>query len=446
MLLTLGVMSEKRQRQQQRRQRRKTQSRSRATGQTAPGLSSLADTEAELSALFVDLAKLAARDADGPRDSLDAEQWASSLLGVMHALPMLPDQDLAELFVPGLVAALEALGTRRALATLRALTAVVDPDHAVFARAAGDRLLAAGQPEPSWAPHLGGVQPTVAALMSEEAFDDGFSVMVEFAGPNVETHTVGIYVDHNLGGLVKDAFLAGPLAEVRGQLERQAAGEATVAVRDLDLAEARARVEGAFEMLDRTWDPPINEDVPGLRALVEARLRALPQGFVRPDDNHEIDHAAREVLLEGFLSSPQGGHWRGDEEAEGVIGLAIEFGADYNHGGPLRWSPAVVEIFMTSWLARKVTREPSFFARVPDVMRDWVEYAGRQRGVPAAPLREAVAAVDLFRGELLETVNDPHAWGPAKSFAIAALDAGVDLTNPDDVQRFVDHYNQGLAA
>lgn len=93
-----------------------------------------------------------------------------------------------------------------------------------------------------------------------------------------------------------------------------------------------------------------------------------------------------------------------------------------------------------------MTREPGFFERVPDVLRDWVAYAGRRRGVPAEPLSEAVAAVEEFGAEMLDVVNDPEAWGPAKTFAVAALDAGVDLTDPDAVNRFIERYNDGLAA
>jgi hypothetical protein len=83
---------------------------------------------------------------------------------------------------------------------------------------------------------------------------------------------------------------------------------------------------------------------------------------------------------------------------------------------------------------------------VPEALCDWVKYAGRRRGVPRAPLREAVAPVEEFRGEMLEVVNDPEAWSPAKTFAVAALDAGVDLTDPDQVNRFIEKYNEGLAA
>ena len=80
------------------------------------------------------------------------------------------------------------------------------------------------------------------------------------------------------------------------------------------------------------------------------------------------------------------------------------------------------------------------------MLRDWVEYAGRRQGVSAAPLREAVTSIAEYRDEMLESVDDPEAWGPAKTFASAALEAGVDLTDFREVERFVERYNDGLAA
>jgi hypothetical protein len=394
------------------------------------------EAEFALAELLAGMAEIAARDADEPADALEAEQWASMLIGTWHVRPM-PGEDVEAMFFPGFVDALEELGTAPALATLRALATVGAPDNARRARTAADRLAGDGLPEPPWAEGLQRARPTAAALMSEEAFDDGLSVMVEYAGPGCEPHTLGIYIDHNLGGLVKDVFLAGPLSEVRGQFNRHAPNHVGLVIRDLDLAEARARVEAALYMLDHTYDPPVNADVRSLRALVDARMRLLPDGYEVADDDEEVSSEERDALLADFLGSPQGQRWRGDEDAEDVAQLAIDFGAGYNHGGPLRWSPVVVEIFMTSWLARKVTREPEFFTRVPDVLRDWVKYAGHRQGVPSAPLREAVAAVNHYRREMLDAVSDPEAWGPAKAFAVAALDAGVDLTDHAEVERFM---------
>jgi hypothetical protein len=293
---------------------------------------------------------------------------------------------------------------------------------------------------------LGQARPVTARLMTEPAFDDGVSVMIEFALPDREPHTLGVYIDHNMGGLVKDVFVAGPLAVVQGDLARNGAGEDGVTLRELDLGEARARVERALDIFEHTLDPPVDDDVGALCAFVDARMTLLPAGTTLPDAYVEVAPEKRERLLSDFLKSSEGRRWCDDEAAEDVVAFAIAFGADYNHGGPLRWSPVVVEIFMTDWLARKAPIEREFFERVPEVLADWVSYAGRCRGMPEAAWREAAAAVEDFREEMFESIDDPEAWGPAKVFALAAQEAGVDLSDPAAVEEFVERYNGGLAA
>ena len=393
-----------------------------------------------------DLAAIAVRDAVSMTDAMDAEQWASCLIGTWHIRPLPPGDDVEALFFPGFIAALEQLARPRALATLRALGAVAGGVHGERARAAADRLASRGVAEPPWSDELGRARPTTAAVVRDEVFDDGTSVLIEFADAGAEPHTLGIYIDHNMGGLVKDTFLAGPMSSVRGELALRAANEIGATIEDLDLAEARAHVEAALYMLDHTLDPPVSDDVRMMRAFIDARVGLLPDGFELPETFEEVSATERDELLADFLASRKGRRWSGDEDAEDIVRTAIDFGADYNRGGPLRWSGVVVEIFMTSWLARKIAREPEFFARVAEVLPDWVAYAGRRRGVPAKALRNALAAVEEFREEMLDNVDDPHAWGPAKSFAVAAQQAGVDLSDPDAVGRFIERYNEGMAA
>jgi hypothetical protein len=388
-----------------------------------------------------ELAAMAVRDAAKPSDALDAECWASALLATWGSGP-LPDDDAEEIFLPSFVRALERRGSDGALAVLRASSAVGGEAHRRRALAAADRLSARGLREPEWAAHVGAAEAITAELMYEQAFDDGVTVLIEFTQPGCEQHTLGIYIDHNLGGLVKDVFVAGPLSEVHRELERPAPNGVWLATRELGLDEARARVEAALFELDHTYDPPVEDDVHAMRALVDARIGRLPEGFELPDDDGEISDEERRHLRGEFLDSPEGRRWRGDEHAEDVIGTAINFGAGYNHGGPLRWSPVVVEIFMVSWLPRKVVRDPAFFERVAEVLPDWVRYAGGRSGVPDELLAEAVGAVEAFRAEMLERVSDPEAWGPAKALALAAEAAGVDLADRDAVNAFIEQYNQ----
>lgn len=404
-----------------------------------------AEMEAQLGDLLAMMAEIAVAGAEEPADALEGEEWASGLVGTWR-IGSIPDPAIDELFWPGLVVELERLGGTGGLATLRALGSIGEEPHAGLAVNAADRLAAAGVGELSWAVGLGAARPLAAMLMCDDGFDDGVSVMVEFAMPGVATHTLGVYIDHNMGGLVKDAFVAGPLAGVCKELRRRAPKGEAVVLREIELAEARARVEDALYMLDHTVDPPVDDDVRSLRALMYARMRALPGGGTGAADLEQVTPEERERLLGDFLASPHGQRWRGDEDAEDVAGMAIDFGADYNHGGPLRWSPVVVEIFMTGWLARKVVREAGFFERVPDVLRDWVAFAGQRRAVASAAVGHAVAAVDRHRDEMLETVGDAAAWGPAKAFAAAAQEAGVDLSDPAAIGEFIERYNGGLAA
>jgi hypothetical protein len=207
--LRSSAMSEKRRRQQQRRQTRKEGSgprsvgsgRRRGAGRSRPGQIAM---ERELAEMLGTMAELAAAGAGEPSDALDAEQWISGLVGTWQMGPT-PDPDADRLFGPGLVLALEHLGGSGALIVLRALAAIGDESYASRARQAANRLASAGVTGPSWLEGLGQAEPVVALLMcDDDGFDDGLSVMVEFATPGAEHHTLGIYIDHNMGGLVKD--------------------------------------------------------------------------------------------------------------------------------------------------------------------------------------------------------------------------------------------------
>src|SRR5687768_2054227 len=104
-------MSEKRHRQQQRRQRRRAAGRPRSSDAARPAGRNEADRE--LSNLLSNMAAMVVREGYEPADALEAEQWASTIVGTWHVRPM-PGQDIEAMFFPGFVDALERLGTARA--------------------------------------------------------------------------------------------------------------------------------------------------------------------------------------------------------------------------------------------------------------------------------------------------------------------------------------------
>lgn len=389
-----------------------------------------------------DLARGAARDAAAISDGLDAELFASSLVGTWQiGKTPLSDLDPDEVFGRPAAVALERVGSAGALAALRAL-AVVGP--AVVAResaAAAERLAGRGVADPAWIAALGRARPLRAQSMRDRLFDDGLSVLLEFDQPGVERHTLGVYIDHNIGGIAKDAFLGGALDEVAALLA--GSGEQGIALEEVSLGEAGARISAALEATDITLDAPASDDLRALRAFIDTRLGMLP-AYEEITERPEVPASERGALLADFLASAEGERFAGDEDARDIVTLVIDFAADYMDGRPLRWSPAVVEIFMTAWLPRKVLREPGFFARVADVLPAWVRYAGRCWGAPADAVEEVAASVSDWEEELLDAVNDPAAWGPAKTFAAAMAEAGIDPTDEAEVERFVAAYNASL--
>lgn len=388
-------------------------------------------------------------DAPTLESALDAECWASSASAVWSAKSPLMQVDPEELFGLGLIAALERIADAPAMAALRALSAGGSRQVAEASREAAERLAARDLAEPAWAADLGTARPTEARIMSETAFDDGVSVLVGFEGPGEDDHVVGAYIDHNLGGMAKDLLLVpGPLAKVvevarvGGELEG-AIGGAEIRIEPLALELAAARIRAALELTEMTLGPPLGEDFHALRSLLDARLRLLPEGGEVPEVP-EVSAAERDSLLEAFLRSREGRRFREDEDAADMASLAIGFCADYLDGRPLRWSPAVVEIFMLDWLPRKVLREPEFFERVPEVLPAWIRYAGRRRRTPTEAVELTASSVTEWGDDLLEAVLDEDRWDPAKEFAMAAQEAGIDLGDEAQVQAFVERYNAEL--
>jgi hypothetical protein len=149
----------------------------------------------------------------------------------------------------------------------------------------------------------------------------------------VGAHTLGVYVDYNLGGIAKDAFVVpATIEEVLGRLRESDEAE-PVEYREISVAEAAARWREAFEMTDMTFEAPATEELFYLRALVLARLSVMPVTDHVPAHG-EVGEDERELLLDEFLESEETlGLWgvNGDQghHVEHLALQATTFSLDY---------------------------------------------------------------------------------------------------------------------
>lgn len=374
--------------------------------------------------------------------ALEVEAWASTVWNVFER-QQLVGADAVEVMGGGLIAYAGRDGSPASLIVLRALAAVAPEPYGTKAARAADRLVAAGASEPTWSALPGAQQATKAVLQFDPVDDDGITVMVGFdglGGPD----TVGLYIDFNLGRMAKDVFIvAATVDEVRDRLETDAVAEGIV-FRDVTLTDAAAWWSEALATTDITLEPPVDDDVFRLRPLVDARLSVLPPGGEIPVA-YELNDAERDELLAEFVASPEAGvlvDGGADPELIGELAFHIlTFALDYVYGERLRFSPVMVEIFCSSWAPRKALLDEEELDLLSDVLRSWIEFVGRRRGIPDTAISGALEAVDRYEPTLRAESGDEANWGPAKLLARSLQSEGIDITDSKAVQAFIDRVN-----
>jgi hypothetical protein len=290
---------------------------------------------------------------------------------------------------------------------LLAALAELGPDELTRARAR--RALAARPHQlPNWLARLGETS-LYGAVVSTHVLGDGDSVLLGARLPGHELTAV-IYIDHNLGTVVKDAFpVPGPIREVVERM-REAADDPDVRFGEISLADARARVAEAIEVGAIMFPPFESETWPASRPLTEWLLRQLPEGgtgYVRPT----WGEARKNKLANRFFGS-EFGKPLDDADHRDLLDQFLWFGTDYGPGDPLRWSPVAVEILLADWIPRKIVGRPGYLSKAPALLRAFIRFCHAERKVRPTLTDQTLAAVDQHEPEYQRVIRSPRPQGP----------------------------------
>jgi hypothetical protein len=392
-------------------------------------------------------ARRIARQASELTDALDAEVWASTLLGVFwdqrYTLPLeeAASGDHAFILGEGLVEALAELGGEGAHIALRVIGVVDNGKLGMRAAKLADALDGDAANElPSWVVEVGEVEITGAAVMREDVFDDACTVFLEARHPSGETHAVGVLVDNNLGAMAKDILLADSIDRVAEVMRRNPRRDGDLKLERIEPGVAAGRIDAAIALTEMTLDPPVADDYARLRAL--AMLRVDEVSNVKPvPERDEYPYDERDRLRDEFLAAPEGKDFAPDGDEAYTASLAINFCADYVDGRPLRWSPVVVELFMADWIPRKVLADDDLFERLPEALDAWVRFAGRKSGTPEWAIEATRKAIPRWSNAMIERGSDPSSGGPAKQFLTAVKAAGIDVEDREALETFMAGWN-----
>ena len=301
--------------------------------------------------------------------------------------------DLVESFVgtpyAETTAALTAL---RALATDEVLTARIDGE-----------LATRKHPMPDWLTGLGQAQIESDVWFLTHVLGDGDDYLLGVTLPSGHALSALVYVDHNLGTVVKDAFVVPEPLEDLAIKMGTLLEDPDQSLTRTDPATARAVVEAAIHSGSRRYPPLTSDSWPMCRPLVEWMLRMLASGGVAPD-RREWSEQERTAIADAFFASSQGAPLDREDERALMVDL-LWFGTSYATGDPFRWSPVTAEMLLADWFPRKVIAEPSYLAKLPDLLRAYIRYCHDLEGIRGDLTELTLAAVDQYEPEYLQLID-----------------------------------------
>ena len=210
-------------------------------------------------------------------------------------------------------------------ALLAVIAEMVGDDDVLRARIRRE-LAARPTVDPAWLAQLSQTS-TYRAVRMSHVLGDGDNIMLGGRLPGGHELTCLVYIDHNFGTLVKDAFVVREsIADMVAKF-RRVTEDPDTRWDDISLADARAWVDAAIELAAITFPPLETETWPACRALVEWITRGLPEGgtgYPRP----QWDSAALAQLTDRFFASPYGARLD-DPDHRGLLDSLLWYGTDY---------------------------------------------------------------------------------------------------------------------
>lgn len=307
--------------------------------------------------------------------------------------------------------------TSAALTAMRALV----PDKEIAALI-GREVAVRPQPMPEWLAGLDQARAEPEFWFMTHVLGDGDDYVFGVTLPSGHSLSALVYVDHNLGTVVKDAFVV-PESLDNLVVKVSSITDADQSMTLVDAAAARAVIEEAIDHGSRMYPPLESDSWPMCRPLIEWLLRLFPSGGVAPERKEWSDEEAAAIAEDFFTSDFGAGLDRPDER--GLLESVLWFGTDYGPGDPLRWSPVNVEMLLADWFPRKVVADTAFLAKLPTLLRAFIRYCHDRRRIRAALTQETLDAVDDWEPDFQRVIRTDRPQGPAALLA-RMVPASVD--------------------
>ncbi|MHB8273535.1 MAG: hypothetical protein ACYDC9_02010 [Dermatophilaceae bacterium] len=343
------------------------------------------------------------------------EAWASAGLDQRH-----PERDLVE----ALIGELQGTRDHPAYLALAALARVAAPDERDLIR---QHLALSG---PRLSPMWSGVERATprAAWRASDAHGSVISIFVVYH--DSEPHELAVHLS-TVGGLWVEHI---GVLELGSHAAEEVTGTGTAAV-EIAPGQALSEIAEALRVTDMYWPRQTDPGYTELRAIAHARsLGSAVEREWQPISDDE-----RHGLIEAFIAETDA--TATEDVLRFLADTFIDFGNGYLTGGVLAWSPGEVERFLTDWVVRKVIMGAEDRAALPAVLRSWLVFVLRRRGLAEQDIASVVAEVNELESAFRDAYDDDSGWGAGRQVMTALLERGVDPSDKDAAEVAIRAYN-----
>jgi hypothetical protein len=166
-----------------------------------------------------------------------------------------------------------------------------------------------------------------------------------------------------------------------------------------------------------------------------------------------IDHedeqgfaAARGLLLGRFTNWLAGEARSTEEESEELVGdtgVALDWKWSYGDGELATWRTGDVAEYLLEWCPRKLSVTQTDCVTIPLSLVYYFNFLDEEvlLGPGSAPVERLIEAATVLTDEFVVAMGDRSRFGLAKSMVTAATDEGVDMTDPVQMQVWMERFN-----
>ena len=117
---------------------------------------------------------------------------------------------------------------------------------------------------------------------------------------------------------------------------------------------------------------------------------------------------------------------------------------NYEGVGPSGWDQNSLTSCCLNILPGKISEGEQFFKNVEPVLSQFFIFLGEKNVISnGIKLAECLKRISK---DMIKAAADPSNWGSAKTFVMSAINAGVDLSNEDALDKYMKQYNQQIFA